>query len=198
MKIMMYRTTFMVTVLFLLCTNTSYGRDVPYIGVGDYELYEVLDLPICSVDGGGFGVTCAALFAGTPDGQPYGTCHDILPECDPLADCLDKVCTSRCGEGEDYFNFCYMKEFIEYVLDEGGIPSIGLPIEQLMSVLMNTGAAMNLEWCDGYSIKCAEHPDGCVWLEDICRSDGTCYCNLDELALEIEYMKNLPEVPADF
>ncbi|XP_078001282.1 uncharacterized protein LOC144453794 [Glandiceps talaboti] len=173
-----------IVILSLVCT--CIGKDVPLIAVGDYELYEILKLPICSLDDG-FGVKCNILYS--DDSKDVAdACTDVLPKCAPLVDCLGTVCTNQCTVAPDFY--CAVKKRVEYVLEQGGLPEIGIPLRETASLLITAVAGLDIEWCDGFKIKCDEHPEGCVDLEELCPRGGyKCYCGLDDTAGYIEYLK---------
>ncbi|XP_078001246.1 uncharacterized protein LOC144453770 [Glandiceps talaboti] len=134
------------------------------------------------------------MFAGAPEQNGYkGTdCLAALPKCTPLAECFSNICASGCDE-PGYAAYCRYKDFVEYILDHG-IPDIGLPLGSTVTLLATVYARPSVEWCGGgYSIKCDEHPDGCVWFEDVCPNAGykDCYCDLGFIAKRIDFLKAL-------
>ncbi|XP_077989178.1 uncharacterized protein LOC144443527 [Glandiceps talaboti] len=165
----------------LFITQTVF-KGLALIEVTDSELYTLLHLPTCTENGGANGVICNQI-----EFYPESlACYDelkSLSDCTSLTSCLHTVCKDiqpMCDWNEPESNYCIVADVMQFILDQGGLPSIGLPLEGLPKLLIYLATRYGIEFCDGYLIKCEEHPNGCVALEELCPPNQyyNCYCGL--------------------
>ncbi|XP_070578824.1 uncharacterized protein [Ptychodera flava] len=177
----------------VLCSVDVVGA-LSLIKMNEATLYDNLQLQTCG-NHSSYGVACNRI-PFYPESMACSQNLQSLPDCLPMTECLRAVCRDvdpLCDWHEFEYerpDYCDFADAVQYMIDQKGVPSLGLPLNRTVKLMVELQTTYGIEFCDGYRVKCEEHLKGCVAFDEICQPGQyyNCYCNLGSI---VEYINNI-------